>query len=57
MADRERRLSVNRSARTATDAAQLSASDRLGLEMSAFDQALLGLAAVYGAGRAQGSSR
>jgi len=45
---------INRSARTATDAAQLSASDRLGLEMSSFDQTLLGLAAAYGAGRAQG---
>ena len=45
---------VNRSARTATDASQLSASDRLGLELSAYDQALLGLAAVYGDGRAQG---
>jgi hypothetical protein len=45
---------VNRSTRTATDAAQLSPSDRLGLEMSAYDQALLGLAAVYGDGRAQG---
>jgi hypothetical protein len=45
---------VNRSARSATDAAQLSASDRLGLELSAYDQALLGLVGVYGAGRAQG---
>ena len=34
---------MNRSARTATDASQLSASDRLGLELSAYDQALLGL--------------
>jgi len=45
---------VNRSTRTATDAALFSASDRLGLEMSAYDQALLGMAAVYGDGRAQG---
>jgi hypothetical protein len=45
---------VNRSARTATDASLLSASDRVALELSAYDQALLGLAAVYGAGRAQG---
>jgi hypothetical protein len=45
---------INRSTRTATDAAMLSANDRLGLEMSAFDQALVGLAAAYGAGRAQG---
>jgi hypothetical protein len=45
---------INRSTRTATDASQLSASDRLGLELSAYDQALLGLAAVYGDGRAQG---
>jgi hypothetical protein len=45
---------INRSTRTATDASQLSASDRLGLELSAYDQALLGLAAVYGGGRAQG---
>lgn len=45
---------INRSTRTATDAASLSASDRLGLEMSAFDQALVGLAAAYGSGRAQG---
>jgi len=45
---------LNRSTRTATDAAMLSPNDRLGLEMSAFDQALVGLAAAYGAGRAQG---
>jgi len=45
---------VNRSAGTATDASLLSASDRVALELSAYDQALLGLAAVYGAGRAQG---
>jgi len=45
---------VNRSTRTATDAALFSPSDRLGLEMSAYDQALLGMAAVYGDGRAQG---
>jgi hypothetical protein len=45
---------LNRSTRTATDAALLSASDRLGLELSAYDQVLLGLAAAYGAGRAQG---
>ena len=45
---------INRSTRTATDAASLSPSDRLGLEMSAFDQALVGLAAAYGSGRAQG---
>jgi len=44
---------VNRSTRTATDAAQLSAADRVGLDLSAYDQALLGLAAIYGAGRAQ----
>jgi len=52
-------LSVNggyrlgRSARSAPDAAMLSASDRLALEVSAFDQVLLGLAAAYGAGRTQ----
>src|SRR4029079_10994389 len=45
---------LNRSTRTATDAAMLSASDRLGLEMSSYDQVLVGLGAVYGAGRAQG---
>jgi carboxypeptidase family protein len=45
---------LNRSARTATDASMLSASDRLGLELSAFDQTLLGLAAVYGDGPTQG---
>jgi hypothetical protein len=45
---------INRSTRSATDASQLSASDRLALELSAYDQALLGLAAVYGDGRAQG---
>jgi hypothetical protein len=45
---------VNRSTRTATDASLLSASDRVALELSAYDQALVGLAAVYGAGRAQG---
>jgi len=45
---------INRSARSATDANQLSASDRLGLELSAYDQALLGLAAVFGVDRVQG---
>lgn len=45
---------INRSARTATDASQLIASDRLALELSAYDQALLGLAAVFGADRLQG---
>ena len=45
---------INRSARSATDASQLSASDRLGLELSGYDQALLGLAAVFGADRVQG---
>jgi len=44
---------LNRSARSATDAALFSASDRLGLELSAFDQVLAGLAATYGGGRAQ----
>jgi hypothetical protein len=45
---------LNRSTRTATDAALLSASDRLGLEMSAYDQVLVGLGAVYGGGGVQG---
>jgi hypothetical protein len=45
---------LNRSTRAATDAAMLSTSDRLGLEMSAYDQVLMGLGAAYGAGRAQG---
>jgi hypothetical protein len=45
---------LNRSARSATDAATLSAGDRLGLELSAYDQALIGFAAAYGGGRAQG---
>jgi hypothetical protein len=45
---------LNRSARTASDAGLLSASDRLALELSAFDQVLMGLAATYGGGRAQG---
>jgi len=45
---------LNRSTRSATDAAMLSASDRLGLELSAYDQVLMGLGAAYGAGRAQG---
>lgn len=44
---------LNRSARSAGDAALLSPSDRLGLELSAFDQVLLGLAAATGAGRTQ----
>jgi hypothetical protein len=45
---------LNRSARSAGDAALLSPNDRLGLELSAFDQALVGVAGAYGAGRAQG---
>ena len=45
---------LNRSARTAGDISRLSASDRLGLELSAFDQAIMGLGAAYGGGRAQG---
>jgi hypothetical protein len=40
----------DRSARSAANAARLSAGDRLALEVSAFDQALFGLAAAYGAG-------
>jgi hypothetical protein len=39
----------DRSARSASNAPMLSAGDRLALEVSAFDQALFGLAAVYGA--------
>jgi hypothetical protein len=45
---------LNRSARSAQDSARLSAADRLGLELSAFDQVLAGASAVYGGGRAQG---
>jgi hypothetical protein len=45
---------LNRSARSANDPARLSAADRLGLELSSFDQVLAGAAAVYGGGRAQG---
>jgi hypothetical protein len=44
---------LNRSSRSASDAALLSPSDRVGLELSAFDQVLLGVAAAYGAGRTQ----
>ena len=45
---------LDRSANSATDAPFLSASDRLALEVSAFDQVLLGVAATLGRGRAQG---
>jgi hypothetical protein len=44
---------LNRSARSAGDAALLSPNDRVGLELSAFNQALVGVAGAYGAGRAQ----
>jgi hypothetical protein len=45
---------VDRSARSAPDAAQLSAGDRLALEVSAFDEILLGAAATFGRSRWQG---
>ena len=45
---------LDRSARTATDAATLSAADRIALGVSAFDAALFGAAARIGRGRWQG---
>jgi hypothetical protein len=45
---------LDRSARSASDAAQLSAGDRLALEVSAFNEVLLGAAATFGRGRGQG---
>jgi len=45
---------LDRSARSAPDAAMLSAGDRLALEVSAFDQVLVGLAATVGRGPLQG---
>src|SRR5579871_1256005 len=44
----------DRSARSAADAAQLSASDRVALEVSQFHEVLAGVAATVGRGRAQG---
>jgi hypothetical protein len=45
---------LDRSARSAPDAAQLSGADRTALEVSAFDAVLLGAAATFGRGRMQG---
>jgi hypothetical protein len=45
---------LDRSARSASDAAQLSAGDRLALEVSDFDEVLLGAAATLGRGQTQG---
>jgi hypothetical protein len=45
---------LDRSARTATDAAQLSASDHLALGLNAFDAVLLGAAASFGRRRVSG---
>jgi hypothetical protein len=45
---------VDRSARSAADAARLSDSDRLSLEVSAFNEVLLGVGGVFGRGALQG---
>jgi hypothetical protein len=45
---------VDRSAHSAPDAAQLSPGDRVALEVSAFDEVLVGAAATLGRGPAQG---
>lgn len=45
---------LDRSARSAADAPFISASDRMALEVSDFDQALFGLCATFGRGRVQG---
>ena len=45
---------IDRSARSATDAARLSDSDRLSLEVSAFNEVLLGVGGVFGRGAVQG---
>ena len=45
---------LDRSAHAAPDAARLSASDRLALEVSAFDEILAGVAATFVHGRVQG---
>lgn len=45
---------VDRSARSAPDAARMSAADRIALEVSAFDQVLLGAAAAHRRGPWQG---
>jgi len=45
---------LDRSARSAPDAARLSASDRLALGVSAFDEVLAGVAATFTRGRVQG---
>src|SRR5262245_41093738 len=45
---------LDRSAASAPDSADLTAGDRLALSVSAFDAVLLGAAATYGRGGAQG---
>jgi hypothetical protein len=45
---------LDRSAHAAADAARLSASDRIALEVSAFNEVLAGVGATFGRGPAQG---